>query len=80
MCFVFALLLGISVAPIAVACSCAPSPTPHTCPALPDVSRRDQAVFIGTVVESLPKSWKHFFELAEGVNGKKFSFKKRRRR
>ena len=72
---VFALLLGLSVAPIAVACSCVPSPIPHACPALPDMGRRDEAVFIGTVVESLPKSWKHLFELAERVSGKKFSFK-----
>jgi len=27
------------------------------------------------VVESLPKSWKHLFELAERVSGKRFSFK-----
>lgn len=70
-----ALLLGLAVAPIGVACSCAPSLSPHACPALPHVSRGDEGVFIGTVVESLPKSWKHLFELAERVNGTKFSFK-----
>ena len=67
--------VGLSFAQIALACKCAPGPTPNACPLLPDASRRNEAVYIGTVVESLPKSWQDLFELAERLRGRKFSFK-----
>ena len=60
---VFALLLGVFVAPIAGVLVRAESDS--TClPSLAYMSRKDDVDFIGTVVESLPKSWKHLFELA----------------
>jgi hypothetical protein len=68
--FVLVLVLSSFTAPTAIACSCVPSPSPYACPALPDASKRDEAVFIGTVIQSQPKSWKNFLQLVEQDAGR----------
>jgi hypothetical protein len=71
-----ALICSLLVGACAWACQCAPpppgavAPNPAVCNSLPDLSREDQAIFVGTVTDVYPKSPEHMLKLWEGFLGK----------